>query len=236
MAEKLSNFIKLVGRPLFIFLTAVAIIGLFIQIFLPDLYFSNQAILQEKVESYRPYDMLAFVSLQVVQVIIAPVSHYAVSILGGALYGPWLGGILNWIGRIIGHFIAYWLGRILGQKLIRIFFNESDFNQYKKFINGTKETLYIRLIILFLMIFLPLFPDDEISYLVGLGALHFPYYLIVLILGHLGGSFALAYLGAGVDSKDPYFWILTCLTIFLAGLLIYFVRRFGKISKTSSNV
>ena len=85
--------------------------------------------------------------------------------------------------------------------------------------------------ILFAIIFLPLFPDDEISYLVGLAKFHFGFYFIVLFLGHLGGSFALAYAGAGIDAKDYYFWLLTVLTISLTVLLAYFVRRLGKATR-----
>jgi len=234
MFQKLLKYVTAFMKPLFIFLTVIAAIGFFVQIFFPELYFSNQEILRKKVLAYQPFDVLAFIGLQIFQVIVAPVSHYVVSILGGALYGQWMGGVYNWVGRMIGHVIAYWLGRTFGQKLIRLIFDELDFEKYKKFVKGTSKTLYIRLIVLYLMLFLPLFPDDEISYLVGLAALDFKYYLIVLALGHLGGSFALAYLGAGVDTKDIWFWILTSLTIIFAVALIYYVKKLGKIKATET--
>lgn len=230
MFKKFVSFIVAFAKPLFLILTGIAIIGFFIQIFFPNFYFSNQEVLQNKVLEYRPYDVLAFIFLQIIQVIIAPISHYVVSILGGALYGQWMGGLYNWVGRIIGHVIAYWLGRTFGQRVIKLLFSLDDFEKYKKFVNGTKKTLHVRLIILFLMIFLPLFPDDELSYLVGLAALDFKYYLFVLLTGHLGGSFALAYMGAGVNSKDIWFWILTALTLFFTAALIYYVKRLGKIT------
>ena len=231
MAKKISNILKQISKPLFFVLTGIAILGLLVQIFFPDLYFSNQEVLRAKVDSYRPYDVWAFILLQIFQVIVAPVSHYAVSILGGALYGAHMGGIYNWVGRMIGHIIAYWFGRIFGRKLFLFFFDENDFKQYEKFINGTKKTLYIRLIILFLMIFLPIFPDDEISYLVGIASLNFSYYLIILLVGHIGGSFALAYLGAGINEKDPFFAVLVGFGVLFAILLIYYVKKLGKVSE-----
>lgn len=232
--EKIKKYLTFLVRPLYVFLTIIAIGGFLIQIFYPEFYFSNQEVLQTRVNSYFPYDVPAFIGLQTLQVILAPISHYVVSILGGVLYGQWMGGIYNWIGRIIGHVIAYWIGRTIGVKIIKWIFSDTDLERYQKFVNGTKKTLHTRLTILFLMIFLPFFPDDELSYLVGLGGLNFKYYFIILCLGHLGGSFALAYLGAGIETKDPYFWFLTILTISLAILLIISVRRLGKMNNSDT--
>lgn len=229
--KSLKYLIVFFTKPLFLVLSLIAILGFFVQIFFPHLYFSNQEALRNQVLAYRPYDVLAFIVLQIFQVIVAPVSHYFVTILGGAIYGPWLGGLYNWIGRVIGHIAAYWLGRLLGRRIIKLLFAKRDLEKYDKFVKGTDKTLYIRLIILFLMLFLPLFPDDEISYFVGFAALNFWCYLIVLLLGHLGGSFALAYVGAGINTKDVWFWILTTVTIILACALIYYVKKFGKMKK-----
>lgn len=145
---------------------------------------------------YEPYDAIIFIVLQALQVIIAPISHYIVGLAGGFTYGAIVGGLYNYVGRMIGHVIAYYIGLKL-QWLAKKMFNPNDFAKYQKFVTGTKETLWIRLTILFLMIFLPLFPDDEVSYLVGLAGLKFRYYFWVLLLGHIGGSWALSYLEQG---------------------------------------
>lgn len=222
---QLKSRLRQLGRPLFIFLTLIAIGGLVVQALFPEAYFSSQEQLRAWVQSAKPFDAPIFIAAQALQVVITPISHYTVSILGGVLYGQWLGGIYNWIGRIIGHTIAFWIAKSIGVRAVQSFFAPEDLRRYQKFVQGEKRTLHLRLSALFLMLFLPLFPDDEISYLVGLGGLPFRYYFPVLLLGHLGGSFALAYLGAGVETRDPYFWFLTILTIFLAVLLILAIRR-----------
>lgn len=221
---------KKVARPLLIVLTAIAILGFLIQIFYPNLYFSSQEEARIFVEHYQPYDQIVFILVQILQVIVAPISHYVVGILGGVLYGPVQGGCLNWIGRMAGHIAAYWIGRTLGRTIVKKIFSSEDLHKYEKIVNGTPQTLHIRLFILFAIMFLPFFPDDEISYLVGLAGLHFKYYVLVLALGHLGGSFGLAYIGAGIDAKDTLFWVIFVSVIILAILLVWAVRRLGQTS------
>lgn len=225
---------KSIARPLFIVLTGIAVLGFLIQILYPNLYFDNQEALRDWVSSFEPFDRVAFVFLQALQVIITPISHYVLGLLGGAVYGVWEGFILNWSGRMIGHIAAYWIGFYFGAKVIAYFFDEKDFNAYKRFINGTPETLHLRLGIFFIILFLPLFPDDEISYLVGVAALPFRYYLPVLALGHIGGSIGLAYIGAGIDTRDSLFWIIFFTCIVLAALLVFAVRSINRVAVANS--
>ena len=162
------------------------------------------------------------------QVILTPISHYVVGIVGGVLYGVTEGAVLNWIGRMIGHVSAYALGYFIGQRIIRYFFDDEDFHSYRRFVTGSKETLHWRLIIIFSILFLPLFPDDELSYLVGLAAFPFRYYFPILALGHVGGSLGLAYIGAGIDTKDTLFWVMFILVLFLACVFVYAVKQINR--------
>ncbi|MEX1014343.1 MAG: VTT domain-containing protein [Candidatus Paceibacterota bacterium] len=232
----MKEILRIIFRPLFIFLSLVAIVGFLIQIFFPELYFSEQEDLRKWVQKFYPYDVLGFISLQIFQVIIAPISHYVVALLGGALYGAWWGGLYNWIGRMIGHISAYWIGRTIGEKIIRYFFKENDLKKYQSFVQGTKDTLPLRLLILFLMFFLPFFPDDELSYLAGLGKLNFKLYLLVLAFGHIGGSLGLSYIGAGIETRDWFFWLWTIITIVFAILLVYYVVKFRKQSANETSI
>lgn len=210
-------------KPLFYFLTIIVILGFLFQILLPEIFFESQENLRLWLNQFKPFDEIIFILIQALQVILAPISHYAVGLAGGFIYGSFWGGVYNYIGRMIGHIIAYWIG-FYAQNLVKKIFNVKDFEKYQKFIKGTDKTLWRRLLILFLMIFLPLFPDDEISYLVGLAGLKFKYYFWVLLFGHIGGSFALSYLGAG-QTKDPVFFGFVLFGVISALLLVYLIRK-----------
>ena len=67
---------------------------------------------------------------------------------------------------------------------------------------------------MFLAYFLPLFPDDELSYLAGISAMKPKIFLPIMAIGHIGGSLALAYAGNGIQSvKEPLFIILSLVTL-----------------------
>lgn len=215
-------------------ITLVPIIGVIVGIVYPDLFFAKQEIVRDWLSSYGRWGVVLFILLQIAQVIIAPISHYTTSVLGGFLYGPIWGGVYNWVGRIIGHLIAYGLARKLGRPIVERFVDEKTISKFDHIVAGTKETLWSRSLILFLMIFLPFFPDDELSYLCGLAKFRFKYFVPITLLGHLGGSFALAYTGAGINTRDPYFWILLTITFLLFGLLLVTLIRAGRRSKDTS--
>jgi len=216
--------------------TVVPIIGVLSSIFYPDLFFGTQEQAREFIEGYGRWGILLFVLIQIIQVIITPISHYTTSVIGGFLYGPILGGVFNWIGRVIGQFIAYFLSRRFGRPVVERFVNEETLERFDYIVAGDDKTLWSRTAIIFLMIFLPFFPDDEISYLAGLAGFKLKYFAAVTLLGHIGGSFALAYAGAGINTQDVYFWVLMTITLaFFVALMVALIRLRQNTEVSSGN-
>jgi uncharacterized membrane protein YdjX (TVP38/TMEM64 family) len=204
-----------------IFLTFIPIILLILGYIFPSQFFSNQEIIRDFVNSFGIFAPLVFVLLQILQVIIAPFSHYAVSIAGGFIFGTWLGFIYNLIGRVIGTAIAFYLGRILGRRIIKHVVKPTTIKKCDYYFDKGK-------ILLFLAYFLPIFPDDELSYLAGISSLKPKIFLPLMAIGHISGSLSLAYFGNGVQSiKEPLFIILSLITL-LGG--IFFVWHYRKIN------
>jgi len=118
--------------------------------------------IKEIVGRYVLLAPLVFIGIQILQVVLTPINHYVVGVAGGVLFGPWLGGLYNWTGRVIGHFIAFLLSRTFGRRLVKRIVGEQLLSKYDK-IWEKNGGFY-----LFLIYFLPVFPDDEISYITGL--------------------------------------------------------------------
>jgi uncharacterized membrane protein YdjX (TVP38/TMEM64 family) len=203
-------------------LTFVPIVLLILGYIFPSQFFGNQETIRNFVDQFGIFSPLAFIVLQILQVIITPFSHYAVSIGGGFIFGVWQGFIYNWIGRIIGTAIAFYLGRYLGRKIIKHIVKEETIKKYDHYFEKGK-------ILLFLAYFLPLFPDDELSYLAGFSAISPRIFLPLMAIGHISGSLSLAYLGSGIKSiKEPLFIILSLVTL-IGG--IWFVCHYRKVEK-----
>jgi uncharacterized membrane protein YdjX (TVP38/TMEM64 family) len=211
-------------KIIWIALTIIPIILLILGYIFPSQFFSNQESIRVFVNQFGAFASIAFILLQITQVVVTPINHYVVSIAGGFIFGIWPGFIYNWIGRVIGTLIAFYIGRNFGRKIIKHVAKPKTIEKYDMFFNKGK-------ILLFLAYFLPLFPDDELSYLAGISAISPKIFIPIMAIGHIGGSLGLSYLGNGLESlKDPIFIIISILTL-LAG--VWFAWSYRKIKNSN---
>ena len=209
---------KTVGAIFWIAVTSLPIAGLLFAIFDPQTFTDTQDYWRSKIAAAGVFGPLLFVLMQALQVVVTPISHYTIGAIGGFLYGPWIGGLLNWVGRIIGHLTAFFLARTIGRPVVNRFVAPETIEKYDRYVSDKS-------LVLFLSYFLPLFPDDEISYLAGLSKMRFRMFFLANMFGHVGGSLGLAYIGSGIDTKDPIFWILFISTLIGFPLFRYLLRK-----------
>lgn len=200
-------------------LSIVPIIILVLGYIFPIQFFSNQESIRQFVNQFGIFAPLVFIILQALQVIITPISHYTVSIAGGFIFGLWPGFFYNFIGRVIGTATAFYLGRIFGRRIIKHVVKPETIKKYDYFFDKGK-------LLLFLAYFLPLFPDDEISYLAGFSAIRPRIFLTLMFIGHISGSLSLAYVGSGIKSmKEPMFIFLSVITLVGGVLFIWYYNK-----------
>src|SRR4051812_5461102 len=96
----------------------------------PNTFNFNREFLQNYINSFGTLAPLVFITIQALQVIITPLNHYIIGILGGFLFGVWPGFLYNWIGRIIGSAIAFYIGRKFGRKILTKVIREENLKKY----------------------------------------------------------------------------------------------------------
>ena len=202
-------------------LTIIPIILLILGYIYPSSFFSNQERIRDFVESYGIFAPIVFVIIQILEVVLTPISHYVVGLAGGFIFGTWYGFILNYIGRVIGTLIAFYLGRNFGRRIIKHLVKQENVAKYDKLFEKGR-------LILFLMYFLPIFPDDEISYLAGFSSMKARVFIPIILLGHIGGSLGLAFLGSGLSYSSPLFIIFSLITLIAGVLFVIFYKRHVK--------
>ena len=204
-------------KLLWYLLTIIPIILLILGYLYPNTFFSNQELLRNYVSSFGIFAPIVFIAIQILQVVLTPINHYVIGIVGGFTFGLWRGFLYNFIGRVIGTLIAFWLGRKFGRKIIKHVVKPKTLEKYDwLFEKGA--------LVLFLMYFLPLFPDDELSYLAGFSSMKSKVFIPIMILGHIGGSLGLALVGNGLSMSDPIFIIFSIITL-IAGILFVFCYK-----------
>src|SRR2546428_8611516 len=62
---------------------------------------------------------LVFIVIQALQVIIAPIPGEVTGLLGGFIFGQWLGFFYSTLGLTAGSLFAFWVGRRLGAPYVR---------------------------------------------------------------------------------------------------------------------
>jgi len=218
MSKTLNKSARMAVFVFWLIITIIPIAGIIASIAFPVSFYSTQDDFQAFARTFGIWTPLAFIVLQALQVIITPISHYSVGYMGGFLFGPLWGTIYNYVGRIIGHISSYVLALTIGAPLAKRFVPQQTIEKYEKVVSTRSDMLMV-------IYFLPFFPDDELSYLAGLSRMRFRAFLLANLFGQIGGSMGMAYLGAGINTKDPLFWILMCVTIAGFPLLWYMGRR-----------
>ena len=172
--------------------------------------------------SLREWGVLApviFVGLQTLQVIIAPIPGELTGILGGYLFGEWVGLFYSTIGLTLGSVAAFAVGRWLGahyvQKLV-----SPDIWRKMGFIVEAEGA-----ILCFVIFLIPGLPKDMTCYLFGLSPMPFWVFAMVSTLGRIPGTWILSAQGAHTASGDYIEVILLTALVVAVALPLYYHRH-----------
>ncbi len=223
-----------------IFKNSLYILGYFILVlvmwYFLSKYFFDTDMIHNFVSKFGFFAPIIFIIMQITQNIIAPISHYPVLLAGGLLFGPVMGFIYNWLGTVIGTFLIILLVRKYGISLVIRMIGQKNYDKYNSF--ATKLGCYP----LFLIYLLPVFPDDEITYLVGLTTLRKRDLFIAIVLGKIGGA-SLSFVGVDVIGGTAYMVVISAIVLVIGTLYYFhkqifsfFITLFKKKDKTKKNI
>lgn len=164
--------IKMISIIITLFLVTVIVITL------KNTIFASDDTLMKYINSFGIYSSIAFIILQILQVIFPVIPGGASCLVGVILFGPLEGFIYNYIGLCIGSVIAFYLSKRYGLNLIRKLFSEKLLNKYLGYLNHPN---YYK--IFFMGILLPGAPDDFLCYLSGLTDISYKKFMIAIVVG-----------------------------------------------------
>ncbi|MGO3148144.1 MAG: TVP38/TMEM64 family protein [Leucobacter sp.] len=172
----------------------VAVILIFGRPLLP--MFSDPATARETIGSLGVWAPLAFMGMQVAQVVIAPLPGQVTGLIGGFLFGPWLGLLYTLIGAFLGFWLVFVLARKLGRPFVERFVKSETLAKFDSLLGRGGP------FVLFLIYLLPAFPDDVISFIAGLTKIPIRTLLIVSLAGRLPGYLLLSFAGEGLTGEN----------------------------------
>jgi uncharacterized membrane protein YdjX (TVP38/TMEM64 family) len=153
------------------------------------------------VVGWGPWGALVLIGLQVTQALLAPVPGHVLGLVGGYLYGPWLGTLVNMTGTMIGSGIAMGLARRFGRPLVERWVPPDWLAGLNELARRHGSTAF------FLIFLFPFLPDDAACFVAGLSPLPLGELLLLALLGRLPGVFIPNWLGAHATDLNARQWI-----------------------------
>ena len=185
--------------------------------FLVRLY-SDKHFLKQTLQAWGILAPLIFIALQAIQVIIAPIPGDITGLLGGFLFGEWLGLFYSTIGLTLGSVAAFGVGRWLGAHYVRTLVSQQTWDKMG-FIIEAEGT-----ILCFVIFLIPGLPKDMVCYLFGMSPMPFWVFTLVSTLGRFPGTWVLSAQGAHTAAGDYFEVILLTAIVLAVALPLYYYR------------
>jgi uncharacterized membrane protein YdjX (TVP38/TMEM64 family) len=161
---------------------------------------------------------IAFMGIQALQVVIAPIPGELTGVAGGFIFGAFWNSIYSTIGLTVGSTLAFGAARIIGRPFVQLMISARTF---EKFRHLTERRGAIATLALFAI---PGFPKDVLCYLLGLSPMPFLTFVVVCAVGRIPGTILLSVSGSAIYKEN---WpTLTLVAVICAALLAvsYFYR------------
>jgi len=182
---------------------------------LHDLYQDHQEF-KKTISSYGAYAPLAYILLQVLQIVIAPIPGGAVEFLGGVLFGVKAGFIYSMIGLTLGSWLAFSLARIFEKVAVEKFVSKQTRKKFDYLVEHQGAILS------FILFLIPGFPKDALCYILGLTPMHLGIFLTISTIGRIPGTLMATLQGAKAF-EHQYMLFLILMGLSALVILIFYI-------------
>jgi uncharacterized membrane protein YdjX (TVP38/TMEM64 family) len=159
-------------------------------------WISNRDQVEQFVAAFGRGAPLAFMSLQVLQVVLAPVPGEATGFIGGYIFGTARGFIYSSLALAAGSWINFAIGRFLGRRYVRRWIPTDKLARFDLLL---KRQGIIVLLILFIF---PGFPKDYLCLFLGITAIPLQAFLLIASIGRMPGTLILSLQGEFLFQKN----------------------------------
>ena len=196
-------------------------------------YFEDTDSLLELIRRYDSYAVLIFVAVQFAQVTILPLPATLTTIAGFTVFGVGETLLYSSAAIIAGSMVAFAAGRTFGVRLAVWLCGAKSVAKYRELLKG-RETL-----LLYAMFLLPIFPDDLLCVIAGLGSMSYRSFGVMMLISRPVGVLwtAAVYKGAvkiPAHAAGIAAWVAIALVTIAVFAVLY---KYGeKISEKLANV
>ncbi len=173
--------------------------------------FQSKDTLRAYVESWGAWAPAVFITIQALQVVIAPIPGELTGAVGGFIFGAVPNIMYSTIGLTLGSTLAFLVARVMGAPIVKRFVPTEQLRKFH-FLTERKGSM-----IALVLFTLPGFPKDFLCYILGLSPMGFFQFLAVCTIGRIPGTILLSYSGSAVFNED---WTLLLIMGVLCAVVI----------------
>lgn len=173
-------------------------------------------------QTLRDWGILApvvFIALQTLQVVIAPIPGEVTGILGGFLFGEWLGLIYSTIGLTLGSVATFGVGRWLGAHYVRTLVSPETWEKMGFIVEAEGA------ILCFIIYLIPGLPKDMVCFLFGMSPMPLWVFTLVSTFGRIPSTWVLSAQGAHTAAGNYLEVILLTALVLAVALPLYYYRN-----------
>ena len=174
--------------------------------------------LRQTVNSMGWAAPLVFMSLQIGQVLFAPIPGELTGFLGGYVFGALNGFLLSTLGLTMGSMINFAIGHFLGEPMVRKLVRCETYDKYNQMVQ------YKGILVIFIFFLIPGFPKDYLCMFLGLTTLPARVFFVLSTVGRLPGTLALSLQGVSIFEKNYMFFVIVTALSLLFALVCYLAR------------
>lgn len=169
------------------------------------------------ITSFGPLAPLAYILLNVAQVVIAPFPGSFMGVAAGYLFGIVWGTLYSVVGLTLGATIAISLGRFLGRPLLVRLFSETQLRELE-------SKLRMRSPALWCIVFM--FPvPDLLIYMAGMSSVPLRWLLPAIVAGRSIGIFVANVMGGWSAHLSPEWLLVKWSIVLVLALWVYLYQR-----------
>jgi uncharacterized membrane protein YdjX (TVP38/TMEM64 family) len=149
-----------------------------------------------------------------------PIPGEITGILGGYLFGEWLGLLYSTIGLTVGSVAAFGVGRWVGAHYVRTLVSPETWEKLGFIVEAEGA------ILCFIIYLIPGLPKDMVCYLFGMSPMPLWVFALASTLGRIPGTWVLSAQGAQTAAGNySYVMLLTAIVVAVALPLYYYRNR-----------
>jgi uncharacterized membrane protein YdjX (TVP38/TMEM64 family) len=180
--------------------------------------FKGRDELRAYVESWGAWAPVAFITIQALQVVVAPIPGELTGAVGGFIFGAGLNVLYSTVGLTVGSIIGFAGARIIGLPLVKLVV-PAHFLEKFHFLTERRGTLLTLAFFAF-----PGFPKDLLCYVLGLSPMSFAMFVIVCTVGRIPGTVLLSFSGSAVYDQNWTLLIVLAVVCLVTMGIVFLVR------------